>query len=539
MEYFNHKTLPPLTSPPSVRPGLKENAFLLLVFGWSGWGLVIPSLLGVSKSKGKSSLTIPALLAALGVCLLYSIARFDESFLAKFILLLSAITILTVIDCVRGQFESNAVIHIINGGYLGVGLYFLLMKTYPASFPDALWQIVLPSAPQAFNMLLLCFLFQNLGSYVLWSCLTPANQSLKKWVISTQNSVNLSFIKTPTHQLTLFTILSFLGLISRLWNFSIGKIYYTEGSGVPFYISSFLAQFDRLYVVAWLYGYALWLQPQFRRSRVGGLTWLVIAFELLYQVLSGSKGRFFNFVILPMASVFILTKQKVAWRSVILFSSLGMASWLLLYPILVIYRNLLASISVGRIDPINIFNRALQVLNTYSLDTYIDTILTPFNRSGLAEQVVAMTSIIHYQVSQGSDLLWQRLLLFWVPRFIWLDKPTILSGNLVGQLSRRLGDEDSITAVLTTSPGELYIYYGLMGSALMVLVGLLFRWMNEAISPFKFLTPFRVAVFVAFLPLMQGFLGGSFEAELTGIILQLFVLYAVLSVVKVVVSSRP
>jgi len=542
MEYFNNDTLPnsipPTVVPTDVRPGLKENAFMLLVFGWSGWGLVLPNLLGASKSKSRSSLIIPILLATLGFCLLYSIDRYEESFLAKFVLLVSAVTLLTIIDCLRGQFEAHAVIHLVNGGYLGVGLYFLLMKTYPESFPG-FWQTVLPSAPKAFDMLLLCFLFQNLGSYVLWSCLTPLNQSVRRWAFSTKNAVNLSFIQTPTHQLILFTILSFLGLISRLWSFSLGNIYYTEGSGVPFYISSFLAQFDRLYVIAWLYGYSLWLQPQFKSNRIVGLTWLLISFELLYQIFSGSKGRFFYSVILPMASVFILTKQKVNWRSIILLSSLGIGSWLLLYPILVIYRNLLVSAAVGgSIDPISTFSRAFQILSTYPLDTYIEIILTPFNASGIAEQVIAMTSIIHYQVSQGGVLLWQRLLLFWIPRFIWTGKPTALSGNDIGRLSNRLGQEDFTTSVLTTSPGELYLYYGLLGSTLMVLVGLLIRWINESISPFKFPTPFRVAVLVAFLPLMQNFLIVNFESGLTGIILQLAVLYTVLTVAKAVVSSR-
>jgi hypothetical protein len=534
MTYLYSDTLSNLNQPP--KPGLKENIFFVVVFGWSGWGLVLPRLLGISDKRTTSSLIAPALLVISGLCLLYSIHD-STSFLTRFVLLLSAIIFLAAIDCSRQQFEANAVIHLINAGYLGVGLYFLLMEAYPSNFPE-LWQVILPSASKAFDMLLLCFLFQNLGSYVLWAWITPLSQNVRIWSISAKNLVNLSFVQTPNQQLTLFAILSILGLASRLWNFSLGNIYYTEGSGVPFYISSFFAQFDRLYVIAWLYGYALGLQPQFKRNRVVRLTWLLIPFEFFYQVFSGSKGRFFNFVILPLASVFILTRQRVAWRSLLLLGVLGTLSWLLLYPILVIYRALLFDAGGSTGSPLSTLNLAFQTFSAYSFAEYLESILTPLNASGITEQVMAMTSIIHYQVSQDGSLLWQRLLLFWVPRFIWADKPVILSSNEIGRLSNRLSQEDLTTSVLTTSPGELYIYYGLLGSGLMVFVGLLIRWMNEAISSFKIPTLFRIAVLVAFLPLVQSFLSGNFESGLTGIMLQLGVLYFVLALAKAVITSR-
>ena len=72
----------------------------------------------------------------------------------------------------------------------------------------------------------------------------------------------------------------------------------------------------------------------------------------------------------------------------------------------------------------------------------------------------------------------------------------------------------------------------------MVLGGLLFRWINEAISPFKVESSFRVAVLVGFYPLMRRLLSGNFEAAVTGIIIQICILYVVLYSVKIMVSSR-
>jgi hypothetical protein len=238
-------------------------------------------------------------------------------------------------------------------------------------------------------------------------------------------------------------------------------------------------------------------------------------------------------VILPLASVFILVRQRISWRAIFLMGGAGIFSWLVVYPTLVIYRNLLVSIPLGAsIDPVEVLKRAFDILSNSSSEKYIETILTPLNQSGIAEQVTALTSIIHYQVSQEGSLLWQRLFLFWVPRFLWPDKPVALSANLIGRLSHRLNPEDFTTSVLTTGPGELFLYYGFWGSSLMIFTGLLLRWLNEAISPFKVYTTFRVAVLVGYLPLMQGILSGSFESGLTGIVLQIGVIYTSLGVAK-------
>jgi hypothetical protein len=412
------------------------------------------------------------------------------------------------------------------------------MKCYPGSFSE-LWQIVLPSAPIAFDMLLLCLVFQTVGYYLVWELLYPLSDRIKNWSISAKNLINLSFTSSYSYQTALFNFFVTLGLVSRLWNLSLGRVYYTEGSGIPFYISSFLGQFDRLYYVALFYGCALSFTANSKRGTIVNLAWFLVGLELLYQIFSGSKGRFFNFVILPIASVFILVCRKISWRIFFVVASTGIFSWLVLYPILVIYRNLLSTLSLGAsIDPVELFSKSNQILRLYPWEKYIEIILTPLNASGIAEQVTAMTSIVHYQVSQEGYLLWQRLLLFWVPRFLWTEKPITLSGNLIGRLSHRLGTEDFGTSVLITGPGELFLYYGLWGALLMILTGLLIRLLNEVLSPFRFFTKFRVAVFVSYLPLVQGVLGGSFESGLTGIVLQLGTLYGALLIIKIIRRPR-
>ena len=516
---------------------LKENLLILMVFGIPGWSLVISNFLDLSKSRKVCVFLILASLFSLTLGLV-GMSDGTHAINFQFITCLSFITLTISIDSYLGSFWNNALLHLVNTGYLGVGFYFFIMALYPDSFP-LLWKSILPSAPKAFDMLILCMLYQTIGYYLVWSLLYPISNYIKKWAISPKNLLNFSFPGSSSCLPVLFGLFAILGLASRLWNLSLGNVYYTEGSGVPFFISSFLAQFDRLYSVALLYGCALSFTENTKKSSIVKLTWFFVAFEFIYQLLSGSKGRFFYFVVLPISSVFVLVARRISWGILLVLSDAGLFSWLVVYPMLVIYRNLLAVSALGSsIDPVELLSQASQMLRMYSWDEYVEILFTPFNQSGIAEQVIAMTSIIHYNVSQDGSLLWQRLFLFWVPRFIWSGKPVVLSGNLIGRLSKRVNEEDVKTSVLTTAPGELFLYYDLWGASLMLLMGLILRALNETLSPFKFFTIFRAALLVTYLPLVQGILSGSFESGLTGIILQVGTLYAALLIIKIMIQPR-
>jgi hypothetical protein len=526
MPYSNENEKSISESPLIFNATIKENIFLLIVFGWSGWALILPNLLGILRSKNNSWLWIFITLSSIILCMIIGY----ENVYSKSIITLAIVVLLVAIDCYNKRFIQNTLIHLVNTSYIGIALTFLIMESYPDSYPS-LWLTILPSANRAFDMVILCLIFQNLGYYLIGSWLIPQNGAISRWAASSKNIANLSFVKTNQDQLKLFVFMSLFGLISRFWNLSLGKIYYTEGSGVPFYISSFLAQFDRLYVVAWLYGCSFWLQRNNRENKAINLLTLGLTIvESIYQILSGSKGRFFNFIVIPMASTFLLTRQRVSSFVVVTLSVTSFFSWLFVYPILVIYRGILDANPLGNIiDPFATFNKSYQIFISLSSEKYIEQILIPLNASGVAEAVMAMTSIIHYNVSQDSGLIWLRLFFFWVPRFLWEDKPANLSANMIGRLSHRVGEDNFGTSVLITSPGELYLYYGLLGSSLMVLLGFIIFFMNQAISPFKLYSSFRIAIFISYIPILRDFLIGNFEAGLTGLILQLGVMYGMIS----------
>jgi hypothetical protein len=524
MPYSNEEIQINNESPLLANATMKENIFLLIVFGWAGLPLITTNLLGTLRSRNNSWTWIVISLIIIGFCLFIGY----DTFYAKFFTALSIITLLIFFDCYQRRFIQNITIHLINGGILGIIIYFWIMRSYPGSFPP-LWTKVLPSSNEAFDMLTLCLIFQNIGYYIIGGFLFPPNGTFAKWASSNRNLFNLNFINTESRQLQLFIILSSFGLIFRAWNLTLGKTLYTDGSGVPFIIGSFLGQFDKLYVAAWLYGCWFWLQKGTQKNTFTRLTILVTVIELLYQLLSGSKGRFFNLVFIPLASLLILTRQRASATIVFFTTGFSFFSWLFIYPILVAYRNALSS---GATDPIATFGRAYTIASGYSIEKYTEIIFTPLTASGLSEVVLSMTSIIHYHVTQDGNLIWPRLFLFWMPRFLWEDKPGILSTNLIGRLSYRLGQQDFTTSVLNTSPGELYLYFGLMGSILMIVFGLLLRLINDATSPFKIYNPFRVAVLISYLPLLQNLWVVSFESSITGIVMRFSVLYLVLLLIK-------
>lgn len=532
---------------PSFRMGIKESIFLTTTLGWASPTYILGSLL----SSHKSSTAILYLLSNIGLAISFScIFLFDiSSSILKLAFCLSLISFLVIFDCDRNKFFENATIHFCNSIFLGLACYFVAMDLYPEIFTDSIQDLlskINTSIPTAFTMLNLCLIFQNIGYYLIWEIFS---NSSGKWFLSDKNLVNLNFIRNPNKQMILFAILMCLGLIFRISSLASGRFFYAsaseaESEGVSSSIASLLAQFEPLYKVGWLYGLALLfgrdrdttidLKNTYKSASnlIITVSFFFFILELFYQLISGSKGRFLSFVIIPLATVFFFSHKKISNRAIIILISIIALSWLLIFPTLIIYRGIISSTVISRdITFINFLQKSWETLQMLSWEKYQQLLLTPFNSSGNAEAVSALTSIVHFQsyLSQDSSNFWQRLFFFWIPRFLWSGKPEIASTNIIGRLTGRLGQEDYTTSVLTTAPGELFIYYGLMGSVFMILPGLIARWFNEATSPFKGFTAFRVAVYLSYLPQITTIVSSAaFEAPTTGIILQMVTLYTTL-----------
>lgn len=528
---------------PSFSMGVKESIFLSAVLGWASPTYILGSLL---RSQ-KSNTDLLYILSTIAIGAFSLIFLFDiSSSILKLVFCLSFITFLVAFDCDRHKFFDNATIHFCNSIFLGLACYFVAIDLYPEIFAEPLQDLlskINTSIPTAFIMLILCLIFQNIGYYLIWEIFS---QSSGNWSLSNKNLTNLNFIRNSNHQIILFLILISLGLVFRASNIASGRFFYmsaseAESQGVSSSIASFLAQFESLYKVGWLYGLAL-LFGQSRDTTIDlkhthksannlivNTSFIFIILEVFYQLISGSKGRFLSFVIIPIATLFFFSHKKISSKAITIFTSISALSWLLIFPLLVMYRNVIASTLLSRdVTIINFFQKSWETLQNLSWEEYQQLLFTPFNSAGNAEAVSALTSIVHFQsyLVQDASALWQRLFFFWIPRFLWSNKPEIASTNIIGRLTGRLGQEDYGTSVLTTAPGELFIYYGLAGSILMILPGLITRWFNEATSPFKNFTAFRLAVYVSYLPQVITIVSSAaFEAPTTGIVLQMFTLY--------------
>lgn len=519
---------------------LKEKLYAIIPFGWGALTLFLAG--GNQRSFFTFYRFLSFGLGSAGLSILTLVNSSLGQIFANILLIIGINLFVLSNDISKERVDKNLTIHFLNAGYLGLALYLYVMTLYPTWFPGAnsLWQVIVVSAPQSALMLTLCLFCQNIG-YFIFGKLVFGTSSVAKWFKSSKNVLNLEFIK-PNQiskvNLLFFTLL-IVGSVSRLIEIFLGgSILYGAINVIPTSISSFLAQFSVLYPIGWLYGTATIISPQEKTNKlIKSITFVLISFELVFQFFSGSKGRFFTQIIIPLSAVYLLVKKKVSVQLVIIGFGLAFTSWLVLYPVLVVYRSALFEsyqLSDSSFSLIGGMNLAFQTLLDFSWDDYLKVVMHPLNQSRLAEQNLALTSIIHNDLTlQGAeDNLWERLLFFWLPRAFWPAKPTNLNVNLIGRLTGRLNPEDYTTSVLSTGPGEVFIYYGFAGSLLMIIAGLVFRGTNDLISPFQQFSHFKIAVFIVFLGSMKGVISGGFEEIITGIFLQLGVLYFIVWLFK-------
>lgn len=291
---------------------------------------------------------------------------------------------------------------------------------------------------------------------------------------------------------------------------------YLGVSTIPQSVAGIVSSVDYLYYAS-LFA-SCFVMFHKRKPNPATVTWLIAAF--VAELISGSKGRFFLFVLAPLAVMYGFAHRRIGRPQMIAFLGVIGVSVFVIFPILVNYRDDVAS---GRAD-VNNAADALQQASARSDNDYVDKLLTPITGANAAEQVVAMTSIINARLSQPPERLVIRVGFFWVPRLVWPDKPMALGTNEIGRASGRLGEDDRATAVLTTGPAELYMYLGLFGGLLLAAPALLMRVVEKSVAPTPLDDAFQAGMWLYLTRISGGFITGDFEAMLTGIIQQFVVL---------------
>lgn len=253
----------------------------------------------------------------------------------------------------------------------------------------------------------------------------------------------------------------------------------------------------------------------FRSNR---FTRFVLAYDILaftYELTSGSKGRFALFVVFPIILARLFYSRRPSRRFLTVTLAIFSVSTFVIYPLLVEYRKEVSSNAEMSPELVSMGNAAGRWSNSYA-----DKVVNLVSGAGTAEHVTALCSIIFFDMRLPSDRLIERLGLFWVPRLIWPDKPSQLSGNEVGRASGRISSEDSSTSVVITGLGELYIYFGIIGCLGMLIPGFAFCCIESAFYAFPeetFPSPVRVGVGLMWLRLFPEVVTGSYESAVTGI----------------------
>ena len=294
---------------------------------------------------------------------------------------------------------------------------------------------------------------------------------------------------------------------------------YLGASFIPQSVAGIVSSVDYLYYVS-LFASCF---VMFHERKLNKLTvaWLVAAF--VSELISGSKGRFFLFVLAPLSMIYAFAHRRVARGQLLAFLATIGFSVFVVFPILVNYRDDLSS---GRAEVTDAVS-ALQQASERPQDDLTDKLLGPITGANTAEQVIAMTSIINARLTQPPARLLIRVGFFWIPRFAWPEKPLALSTNTIARASGRLGADDEETSLIVTGPAELYMYLGVFGGLLLVIPALFMRMVEKSFAPTPLGDAFQAGLVLYLVRIVGGFITSEFESSLTGLIQQ-FVVLAVL-----------
>jgi len=347
------------------------------------------------------------------------------------------------------------------------------------------------------------------------------NRTSKRWREAVANELRSAGSSTrATDAVSLVGIAIFLAIIA------IRGAGYIVATALPLSVSGVLGTLEPFYYIGLYAAVASALRTGRRRPAV--IAWTLAT--LAYEVLSGSKGRFALFVLLPLAVIYLLHVRRPNVAAGTTLIGLGLVSWLVVYPVLVVYRGDLSAQGGLADDRVEMLSDAQ---SRADLD-YQDKILVPFLESNLAEQVTAIASIIEFDVRRSPEHLPQRLFLFWIPRAVWSEKPTMLDANEIGRESMRLNDHDRATSVVMTAPGELYVYLGEWGFWMMVLMGIAVGFLAPLPRRTQHATALEIGLVAYLARMLPGPVSGGFQHGLTGFLIQAVVLALLLGSLRFV-----
>ncbi len=398
----------------------------------------------------------------------------------------------------RDRFDPFEIIHVLGFRYwmyFGLGALWMVADPYNVAYDYYL----LPFVPKAALFCLLGYLCMLGGYYGPWFRPQTARET-------EDLPTGASVLAVP----------GLLGVIGNAADVSM-KVAFWAGSNFSGFVSS-LAQLAPLYYFSWalawllvLSGRATWIQRWMLYLGFIPITLLILLNNL------SDKSQAVTLLVVPLISLWY-ARRVFPWRSLII---IGLVLIFVIFPFFNNYRLLDPRLPSSQRAALTMTS-----LTSMDRDEYLEESLGTFKRRiALINSVaVVIRDVPRWVPYENGETIFVPAMAFFVPRFIWPDKPLFMMGRDFGVKFRIVSIFDERTRIAVTVPGELYWNFDLPGILIgMALWGVVVRLFYRRYAGSAGLDPVRRAIYMLLLIQFVHF-GGGIAGQSVGLIRTLILL---------------
>lgn len=437
------------------------------------------------------------LLATAGLVLLVPLASHGWLFLITILMALCLITP-AALDWQREKFDAFEIIHVLGFRYV---LYFGLGALWMVADPiDVAYDIhLIPYVAKAALFCLLGYLCMLGGYYGPWF----------------RKKEPRKFEDLPAGALVL-VLPGVLGISGTIAEALMGRAFWL-GTGFSGLLSS-LAQLSPLYYFSWALAWLLVLSGRATRIQKGllYLGFIPITLMILLNSLS-DKSQALTLMVVPLMALWY-ARGVLPWRSLIVVALILI---FVIFPFFNNYRTLDPRRPLG--DRVS---TTMNLLVSMDRNEFLEESLGTFKRRVALINSVAIVirDVPRWVPYERGNTLFVPAMAYFVPRFIWPDKPLFMMGRDFGEKFRIVSVFDDMTRIAVTVPGELYWNFDLPGILFgMAFWGVLVRLVYRRYAGSAGLDPVRRAIYMLLLVQFAHF-GGGIAGQSVGLIRTLIIL---------------
>lgn len=439
------------------------------------------------------------LLGAAALALMVPLATHGWLFLTV-ILMGLCLAIPVAIAWQRDRFDAFEIVHVLGFRYVlffGIGALWVVADPYEVAYD----MYLLPYIPTAALYCLLGYMFLLGGYYGPWF----------------RRKTPRLFEDMPTGASVLL-VPGLLGVVGNLSETLLGRAFWM-GSSISGVVSS-LAQLAPLFYFSWALAWLLVLSGRATRAQRWTLYFgfIPITFVILLNNLT-DKSQALTLIGVPMMALWY-AKRVFPWRSLTI---LLLVSIFVIFPFFNTYRVL---------DPRQSASQRVaetaKTLISMNAEEYMAASVGTFKRrlTLINSVAVIIRDVPRWVPYERGDTLFMPAMAFFVPRFVWPDKPFFTMGRDFGVKFRVVHILDDKTRIAVTVPGELYWNFDLPGIFLgMALWGVVLRLLYRRYAGSAGLDPVRRAIYMLLLIQFVHF-GGGLAGQSVGVFRTLLILEA-------------